>query len=133
MNVICKKVSDLNNKTVIEEMGELYNIKFPSMMVSFFEKNNGGIPMKKEFFSNGEEYEIRCFLSFNEEEYTSIRKPLDFFQKETNGKVIPFAKDSADNYFCINLQTEKIYFWDKDDNLYYNISNNFEEFISNLK
>lgn len=133
MKVICRKVSDLNNKTVIEQMEESYNVRFPSMMKLFFEKNNGGIPSKKDFFSNGMEYEIRCFLSFNEGEYNSIRKPLDFFQKETKGKVIPLAKDSADNYFCMNLETEKIYFWDKDDNLYYNIADNFEEFIRYLE
>ena len=81
---------------------------------------------------SGDEYEIRCFLSFNSGEYNSIDIPLESFQKETHGKMIPIAKDSGDNYYCIHVETNKIYYWDKDEYLYYNLAESLETFLQYL-
>lgn len=132
MNIICRSVSGLKSRTIFDEMQNKYNISFPNEMLEFFKKNNGGSPYKKEFMVDDMEYEVRCFLSFNGEDYNAIQKPLDSFQKETKGKIVPVAKDSGDSYFCLNIENEKVYYWDKDENLYYKIADTFETFINYL-
>ena len=132
MAIACVDVKVLKDKSVIDRIEDKYDIYFSEDFKKFFRENNGGIPKKNIFNVNGKEYEIRCFLSFNEGEYNSIRKPLAWFQEKTYGKIVPVAKDSGDNYYCVNLETEKIYFWDKDDNLYYCVAESFAEFIGYL-
>ena len=132
MAIACVDVKVLKDKSVIDRIEDKYDIYFSEDFKKFFRENNGGIPKKNIFNVNGKEYEIRCFLSFNEGEYNSIRKPLAWFQEKTHGKIVPVAKDSGDNYYCVNLETEKIYFWDKDDNLYYCVAASFAEFIGYL-
>lgn len=132
MSIICRSVSELKSKTIFDEIQNEYNISFPHEMLEFFKKNNGGSPYKKEFMVDDIEYEVRCFLSFNGEDYNAIQKPLDSFQKETKGKIVPVAKDSGDSYFCLNIENEKVYYWDKDENLYYKIADTFETFINYL-
>lgn len=132
MNIICRSVSGLKSKTIFDEIQNKYNISFPNEMLEFFKKNNGGSPYKKEFMVDDMAYEVRCFLSFNGEDYNAIQKPLDSFQKETKGKIVPVAKDSGDSYFCLNIENEKVYYWDKDENLYYKIADTFETFINYL-
>ncbi len=132
MDVICRNISGLKDKTLIERVTDRSNIDLPQSVTAFFEKNNGGIPLKKEFSVGDDEYEVRCFLSFNEGDHNAIKAPLGSFQKETNGKIFPLAKDSGDNYFCLNLENKKIYYWDKDENLYYNIAEDFAAFIGYL-
>lgn len=132
MSIICRSVSELKSRTIFDEIQNEYNISFPHEMLEFFKKNNGGSPYKKEFMVDDIEYEVRCFLSFNGEDYNAIQKPLDSFQKETKGKIVPVAKDSGDSYFCLNIENEKVYYWDKDENLYYKIADTFETFINYL-
>ena len=129
MRVICKDVSEFKKATAITSVEEKYGIKFPEKMVAFFKANNGGIPDTREIMVDGREYEIRCFLSFNEKEYNSIHQPIESYQKETNGKIVPIAIDSGDNYFCLNLETGNIYYNDYEDGLYYKLFNNFSELI----
>ena len=129
MKNICKSVSTLKDISSIERIEDKYNINFPKDMIRFFEINNGGIPNKKEFAINGKEYELRCFLSFNQDEYNSIHKAIDSFQIETKGKIAPFAKDSADNYYCINLETGIVYYCSGEENLYFKLTENFNSFL----
>lgn len=133
MSVICRNVSNLEDLTELKKMEDKYDIVFPKQFKRFFSENNGGIPLKKEIKINGMEYEVRCFLSFKEGEYNSIAKPLDVFQKATNGKIVPFAKDSSDNYYCINLDNDKVYYWEKEENCYYALKDNFFNFIMCLQ
>lgn len=131
--VICTNVKVITDQLAIDNLARKYNIIFPEGFKSFFKENNGGIPKKTTITVSGTEYSIRCFLSFNEGEYNSIGKPLAWFQEKTNGKIIPIAKDDADNYYCLNVETGKIYFFDNDDDLYYYISETFPEFIGRLQ
>ena len=77
MAIACVDVKVLKDKSVIDRIEDKYDIYFSEDFKKFFRENNGGIPKKNIFNVNGKEYEIRCFLSFNEGEYNSIRKPLD--------------------------------------------------------
>lgn len=128
MSMVCTDISKLKDETLINRFEDKYEFDFSEALKKFFMDNNGGIPKNNSFEAKGKEYELRCFLSFNDDEYNSIRKPLESFQEETHGKIAPIAKDSADNYYCVNVETGKIYFWDHDENLYYCIAESFEEF-----
>ena len=133
MSSICRSISSLEDVTKIDRLEDTYNINFPKQFKEFFAENNGGIPLKKEIEVNGVEYEVRCFLSFMDDEYNSIKRPLEMFQKATKGKIAPFAKDSSDNYYCINLDNGKIYYWEKEEDSYYAIADNFVDFIMYFK
>ncbi len=129
MAVICAEIVEISNPGVFGELEKEYGFKFEEDVKSFFMENNGGIPEQNMIEVNGEEYEVRCFLSFNSGEYNSIDIPMDSFQKETHGKIIPIAKDSGDNYYCIHIENGKVYYWDKDENLYYNLADSFGTFL----
>lgn len=133
MAMICTGISLLKDSLAIERYEDKYAFDLPKELKCFFQENNGGIPKKKVFTARGGEYEIRCFLSFNRGEYNSIDLPIQSFQEETKGKIVPIAKDSGDNYYCINVETGKIYYWDKDDNLYYCIAEDFGELVEYLQ
>lgn len=133
MATVCIDVKPIADELAIDRIEDKYEIDFSNEFKTFFKENNGGIPLKNMFKVNGREYEIRCFLSFNDGEYNSIKKPMASFLEETHGKIVPVAKDSSDCYFCINVENGKIYFWDKDDNLYYCIAQTLSEFIEMLK
>ena len=133
MAIICFDIKSIKDELAIDRIEDKYEIDFSEEFKSFFKENNGGIPKNNSFTANGREYEIRCFLSFNEGEYNSIKAPLASFWEETSGRIIPVARDSGDNYYCINIETGKVYFWSKDDNLYYCIAGTFKEFIGYLQ
>ena len=133
MERICRDVSAVSDLTIMKEVEQNYNIIIPDYIKTFFAMNNGGIPIKKELCITDEEYEIRCFLSFNKEDYNSIYQPLENFMKQTKGKIFPIAKDSGDNYYCINLKTEEIFIYVCETNLYYKLFNNFAEMINLIK
>lgn len=132
MNVICHNITEITNSDAIKKIENKYGIKFPAEMVEFFGLNNGGTPDHRYFFAEEEEFELRSFLSFNEGEHNSIHKPLEYFQKNTKGKIVPLGYDSFDNYFCLNVETGIIYFFDHEDELYYRIFDSFSELIATL-
>lgn len=132
MEVICRNVSKLESDSRVRKAEKKYQFAFPESVIDFFVNNNGGNPIKKEFAVNNTVYEIRCFLSFQDGDYNEIYTALESFQKETNGKILPLAKDSGDSYYCLNVETENIYYWDKEENLYYKLADTFEEFIGYL-
>ena len=96
-------------------------------------KNGGKYPIKDEITLTGETYEIRVFLPLDErnKEYY-IGKPLEFFLTNTNGKIIPIAIDSGDNYYCVNNETGKVYYWSAEEDKYYQIANNLASFCKLL-
>lgn len=132
MDKICINISKLTDELAIEKLEDKFDLDFSSDFKEFFILNNGGIPLNSKFMYENKEYEVRCFLSFNNDEYNSIKKPLSSFQEETNGKIVPFAKDSGDNYYCLNIENQKVYYWSRDEELYYCLAEAFSEFIGYL-
>ena len=130
---ICKDICKLREINAVENTEKANGISLPTSMVAFFKQNNGGAPINNIFEIDGSEYELRYFLSFNEDDFHSIFKPLESFLDDTNREIVPFAKDSFDNYYCINISNNKIYFWDKDTDMYNEISKDFDEFIEHMR
>ena len=53
-----------------------------------------------------------------------------FFRKNTTGKIVPIGIDSGDNYYCVNNETGKVYYWCASENTYFCISNSLSDFIA---
>ena len=118
-----------NNTGVLSKLAKNNHIVIRADIVSFLEMNSGGYPVKDIVAFNGEEYEVRVFLSLdNSDEDYYIEKPLSFFLQKTKGKIIPIGLDSGDNYYCVNNETGKVYYWSCSEDQYYCIANSLEEF-----
>lgn len=95
----------------------------------FISKYSGGHPIKDVIIVDGEEYEVRVFLSLNpQSKYYYIVEPMRFFLQKTNGKIVPIAIDSGDNYYCANNETGKVYYWSAGQDMYYCIAESLEIF-----
>ena len=131
VSINCKTA---NEKNWFEEIERIYSIKIRTDIKTFFELNSGGYPTKDIILVDGEEYEVRVFLSLdkNDDNYY-LERPLNFFLEKTKAKIIPIGIDSGDNYYCVNNETGKVYYWSAGENQYYCISNSLEEFISKFE
>ena len=130
MKSIAKNTDYVEDQTVLQEIEDQYKIKIREDIKEFIKLNSGGYPLKDVIEAEGEEYEVRVFLSVNKEntEYY-LEKPLKYFLEKTNGKIIPIAIDSGDNYYCVNNEIGNVYFWSTGEDLYYKISDSVKEFI----
>lgn len=118
------------NIDLFKEIEKKYLISIREDIKVFLEKNSGGYPIKDSIMVDGEEYEIRVFLSLEEsDENYYIGKPLEYFLNKTKGKIVPIGIDSGDNYYCVNNETGKVYYWSASDDSYYMISETIEKFI----
>ena len=127
---ICRRFIEIKTKNAFEILEKKYNMVFPEEVKNFFEENNAGVPQKMYISIDGDDYEVRSFLSFNEDDEYDIYKPLDFFQTKTKGKIVPFAIDSGDNYYCYNKENGCVYFYASSEDKYYKLSNKFTDFIN---
>lgn len=119
------------DESIWSETEKQFDISIREDIKSFLKANNGGYPVKDVILSDGIEYEIRAFLSLDKsDEQYCIEKPLCYFLKRTKARIIPIALDSGDNYYCINNESGKVYYWSANSNDYYLISDCLESFIS---
>lgn len=123
-------VSDIHKtEDVWEKAEQKFGITVRDDIRSFLQDNGGGYPEKDVINVEGEDYEVRIFLSADaEDENYYIGKPLDYFLTKTNGKIIPIGIDSGDNYYCVNNETGKVYYWRAEQDSYYQIAENLDNF-----
>ena len=119
------------NKKIFEDAEKTYSITIRSEIKDFLGENSGGYPVKDIIVSDGEEYEVRVFMSLDESDKNYyILKPMDYFLKKTKGKIIPIGIDSGDNYYCVNNETGKVYYWSAGEVSYYCIAETVNEFVA---
>lgn len=107
-----------------------FSISIRNEIKDFIKMNAGGYPVKDIIVIDGEEYEIRVFLSADRKDpYFCIEKPMNFFLQKTHGKIIPIGIDSGDDYYCVNNETGKVYYWAHGEDLYYNLTATLSDFI----
>ena len=104
-------LNESNNLEILEKAESDFNIKIKENIKNFIKKHSGSYPNNAIIDINGEEYEIRVFLSLDKSSDYYIERQLYQFLRDSNGKMIPIAIDSGDNYYCINNETEKVYYW----------------------
>lgn len=130
MTCISNNPSSKINRNIFSEVENAYSITLREDIKTFLVNNSGGYPVKDMISSDGDEYEVRVFLSLDDsDEYYYIQKPIDFFLAKTNGKIVPIGIDSGDNYFCVNNETGKVYYWSSGEDSYYCISNSLNDFV----
>lgn len=128
-NMNWKYVKQLVKKNSIEEFEEKNGIKFPQDLKDCLIKNNGGRPFLKYYdIGNEKNKEFKTLLSFNEKDIENIYKyfPLDSSDKT----IIPFASDSAGNFFVI--KNSSIGLWDHELDKVYILASTFSEFLEKL-
>lgn len=129
MKCIAKNCDDNVSGSIIAEAEAKCNIVIREDIKEFLRKNSGGYPIK-DIISDGEKYEVRSFLSLAaSNKYFSIEKPLWYFLKKTAGKIIPIGIDSGDNYYCVNNETGKVYYWNASEDAYFCIANSLNDFV----
>lgn len=106
-----------NYSNVLYDVANDNDIVIRQDIIDFLKMNSGGYPINDVVKFNGEEYEIRVFLSLDDSDANYyIKKPLEYFLKNTKGKIVPIGIDSGDNYYCVNNETGKVYFWSSGEN-----------------
>ena len=122
-----------NYSNVLYDVANDNDIVIRQDIIDFLKMNSGGYPVNDVVKFNGEEYEIRVFLSLDDSDANYyIKKPLEYFLKKTKGKIVPIGIDSGDNYYCVNNETGKVYFWSSGEDQYYCISDSLERFVENF-
>lgn len=118
------------NKEVFNEAEKAFSISVRTEIKDFLEKNSGGYPQKDIIVVDGEEYEVRVFMSLDSaDENYYIQKPMEYFLKKTKGKIIPIGLDSGDNYYCVNNETGKVYYWSAGEDSYFCIADSVNGFV----
>lgn len=122
-----------NYSNVLSDAAKKHQIIIRDDIIAFLRLNSGGYPISDIVEFDGEEYEIRVFLSLDSsDEYYYIEKPLEYFLEKTKGKIIPIGIDSGDNYYCVNNETGKVYYWNSGDDKYYCLANSLEGFVEHF-
>ena len=130
MNKVSKASRESYDEKIWAEVENKFQISIRNDIKDFFVANNGGYPVKDVItFDNGE-YEVRAFLSLDRSDSNyCIEKPLNYFLSNTKSRIIPIAIDSGDNYYCVNNETGKVYYWRASSDSYFLTSNSIEEFV----
>lgn len=143
------------NLNQIEEIEKYVGLKFPEEYKKHLLKYNGGRCSPNVFwFNENGKWTNSCidwFLAIYDGEYDNLKKHIDMGkieEKRMPSNILPIAHDPGGNLICISCSGEDrgyIYFWDHENEVDYNISDDtdysnlyliaksFGEFIDGLK
>lgn len=147
-----KKIDDKDLNLIQQELC----IKLPQALITFYKKNNGGLPNKpifKSHYCTTERIEIREFIPIlyaqefgdNPDFTLNGRAKNEWSTLEIPKYLLAFAMTWTGDYICLNLNDNKIYYYYRrkwDDNLsleenFKNKSNliapSFSDFIDSLE
>lgn len=125
------KMRPLKEDNLIEKIEKTYGFRLSDSLRNCLKEYNAGIPTPNVIrFKNGNESDVKRLLSYNEDDCECIYKIIDYFIKEYGGKIIPFALDSAGNYYC-EQQGNEIVYWTQEQDIF-PVCGDFEEFLKSL-
>lgn len=120
----------LINPLAVKQLQEKYNFSLSGDLVNCILSNNGAKPRPNTIvLKNGEENDVKMLLSYNENDPENIYKVIEYFIKSYNGSLIPFASDSAGNYYC--EQGKRIVLWTQSNEIM-PVCNSFLQFLDSL-
>lgn len=123
-------VKPLVNKNAINDFEKKYKLTLPEDFKKCVANNNAGSPTYYAIKAKtGDEFDVKTLLSFNENDVENIYKIIDYFINQFCGKIIPFASDSAGNYYCFD--DNKVILLTQDDDII-PICDSFSDFIGSL-
>lgn len=124
------RIKPLKDPATVSFFEEKYSCALSGELKQCILDHNGGRPNPDTVtLPNGEENDVKSLLSFNEDDTENIYKVIHFFIERYSGKVIPFASDSAGNYYC--EYNGRIVLWTQDDELL-PVCDHFTEFLESL-
>lgn len=124
------KPKPLNNPIAIKQLEEKYDFSLSDDLVNCILANNGARPRPNTIeLENGEENDVKVLLSYNDSDSENIYKVIEYFVNTYNSKLIPFAVDSAGNYYC--EQEKKIVLWTQNEEIL-PVCNSFSQFLESL-
>lgn len=130
MKCIATNVNNNWDESIFKDAEIDFSITIRDEIKKFIQVNAGGYPVKDLIYADGDEYEIRVFLSADKMDANyCIQKPLNYFLTKTKGKIIPIGIDSGDNYYCVNNETGKVYYWSASEDMYFCIASDIAGFI----
>lgn len=114
---------------LFEMVEQKFGIQLRDEIKNFIIENAGGYPRKNVIVVDTEEYEVRVFLSLDRNDaHYFIGEPLITFLNNTKGRIVPLAIDSEDNFYCINNETGKIYYWSSEMDEYTFLAESLDSF-----
>ena len=120
----------LDNPMAVKQLQEKYGFALSGDLTNCFLSNNGARPRPNTIvLKNGEENDVKMLLSYNENDPENIYKVIEYFIKTYNGSLIPFASDSAGNYYC--EQGKRIVLWTQNNEIM-PVCNSFPQFLDSL-
>lgn len=120
----------LENPLAVKQLQEKYGFALSGELTNCILSNNGARPRPNTIvLKNGEENDVKMLLSYNENDPENIYKVIEYFIKTYNGSLIPFASDSAGNYYC--EQGKRIVLWTQNNEIL-PVCSNFSQFLDSL-
>lgn len=130
MSVEWKRCKTLHNPNAVADFMKKYNCTLSKELAACISAHNGGRPYPDVIsLCNGDESDVKSLLSFNETDKENIYKIIGYFISQYHGSLIPFASDSAGNYYC--EKECKIVLWTQDGD-FIPVSNSLAEFLNLL-
>lgn len=129
MKCIVTNINEKYEEDIFVDAEKGQSITIRADIKEFISANAGGYPVKNIISVGDEKYEIRIFLSADKEDKNyCIEKPMYYFLRKTKGKIVPIGIDSGDNYYCVNNENGKVYYWSAGEDQYYCIASSLEKF-----
>lgn len=120
----------LENPLAVKHLQAKYGFALSGELTNCILSNNGARPRPNTIvLKNGEENDVKMLLSYNENDPENIYKVIEYFIKTYNGSLIPFASDSAGNYYC--EQGKRIVLWTQNNEIM-PVCNSFPQFLDSL-
>ena len=120
----------LSNPNVIQQLEEQYHFSLSDDLKQCILSYNGARPRPNTIrLKNGEENDVKLLLSYNDCDPENIFKVIEFFVEEYDHKIIPFAVDSAGNYYC--EQEKRIVLCTQNKEII-PVCNSFSQFLDSL-
>lgn len=131
MSIVWKYKIELVDEKCFEKYEKEYGIVIPSELKDFIKDNNAASPNMDCIMFNGQERVVDSILSFNstEDEATTFLEVYNLMEKKSN---IPFAADPFGNYFYYSAESQKIGFYEHEEEAYSISEYSFSDFIDSL-
>ena len=106
-----KNVKAFYNDRIFTDIETIRNIHVPGILRDFIRESNNAEPSLKRYKIGLSEKVFNSVLPFNDN--IDGKSPLsNALNDVTENNLIPFATDPSGNYFCYDVITHKIVFWD---------------------
>lgn len=125
------RIKPLKDPATLTEFESTYQCKMSEALKQCILAYNGGRPTPDAIKAeSGQEFDVKLLLSFNKDgDQETVYKVMAYFFERYHGTLIPFAADSAGNYYC---ESESgIVLWTQDEDIL-PVCESFSVFLTSL-